>query len=269
MNKKIVVITGASSGIGRATAIYLAESGYIVYGGARRADKLSELVQYGVKTLQLDVTNDSSAMNFIDTILKNEGQIDVLINNAGYGEYGAIEDVPIENAKNQIDVNVFGLAKITQLVLPSMRKHKCGKIINISSIGGRFSSPMGGWYYASKYAVEALSDSLRMEVKQFGIDVILIEPGGISTEWGGIADDLMMKASDDSVYSNMAKRAHRAKTLFQRLPQPIVIAKIIKRAIEAKHPRHRYIKGFMAKPLLLLKKWLPSKCFDKLILTQF
>ncbi|MDR0874559.1 MAG: SDR family NAD(P)-dependent oxidoreductase, partial [Prevotellaceae bacterium] len=158
MEKKTVIITGASSGIGRETALFLVKCGYRVYGGARRVEKLKELELQGVKTLPLDVTDAVSAENFVNEVAKAEGRIDVLINNAGYGEYGAVEDVTIENAHNQLEVNLFGLARMIKLVLPSMRAQKSGKIINISSIGGKMATPMGGWYHASKFAVEGLSD---------------------------------------------------------------------------------------------------------------
>lgn len=179
METKVILITGASSGIGRETAIYLAKNNYKVYGVARRVDKLEELNKLGIQTIAMDVTDEASIKNTIDTIIQKEGKIDVLVNNAGYGEYGAFEDVSIENAKYQMEVNVFGLARITQLVLPYMRQQKSGSIINVSSVGGKVSNPMGSWYHASKFAVEALSDSLRLEVKPFGINVVVIEPGGI------------------------------------------------------------------------------------------
>ncbi|MDR1115061.1 MAG: SDR family NAD(P)-dependent oxidoreductase, partial [Tannerella sp.] len=175
MEKKVVFITGASSGIGRATALLLAKHNYTVYGAARRIGRLTELESQGVKPVVMDVTDEISVSAAIDEVIGNEGRIDVLINNAGYGEYGAIEDVSMENARKQMDVNLFGLARVTQLVVPHMRKQKSGKIVNITSIGGKVATPMGGWYYASKFAVEGLSDSLRLEVRQFGIDVILIE----------------------------------------------------------------------------------------------
>jgi NAD(P)-dependent dehydrogenase (short-subunit alcohol dehydrogenase family) len=269
MEKKVVFITGASSGIGCATALLLAKHNYIVYGAARRTDRLKELEAQGVKPLVLDVTDELSVSAAINEVIENEGRIDVLINNAGYGEYGAIEDVSMENARKQMDVNLFGLARVTQLVIPHMRKQKSGKIVNISSIGGKVATPMGGWFYASKFAVEGLSDSLRLEVRQFGIDVILIEPGGIKTEWTGIANDTMMKASGHSAYSRFAKAASKATSLEDKLPEPAVIAALIKKTIESKKPKARYVKGFMAKPAILAKKLLSDAMFDKIILKQF
>jgi short-subunit dehydrogenase len=265
MEQKTVIITGASSGIGRATALFLAKHNYVVYGLARRADKLKELETQGIKTFSVDVTDEAAVISAVDEVLKNEGRIDVLINNAGYGEYGAVEDVTLENARKQIEVNLFGLARITQLVLPQMRKQRNGKIVNISSMGGKMATPMGGWYHASKFAVEGLSDSLRLEVKQFGIDVIIIEPGGIKTEWGDIASSAGLKASGDTVYSKFAKTFVDMQTKDAKVPEPIVIAELIKKAIEAKKPKARYAGGFMAKPVLVMKKILSDAMFDKIM----
>src|SRR5690606_2418209 len=172
MEKEVVVITGASSGIGKASAIYLADKGFKVYALARRLDKLKELLPYGVDIIVCDVTDKYSRMAAIDTIYQREGRIDVLYNNAGYGLFGPIEDISESDAKAQFEVNLFGLAEMTKLVLPIMRKQKRGKIINTSSIGGRVVSLLGGWYHASKFAVEGFSDALRLEVKQFGIKVV-------------------------------------------------------------------------------------------------
>jgi len=169
--KKVILLTGASSGIGYQTAESLAKEGHIVYGAARRIEKMEDLKQFGVKSIYLDVTDENSIKNAVDTIIGNEGRIDVLINNAGYGSFGAVEDVDISEAKMQFEVNLFGLARLVQLVLPYMRKQKSGRIINVSSMGGRLTTYFGAWYHATKYALEAFSDALRMEVSDFGIDV--------------------------------------------------------------------------------------------------
>jgi short-subunit dehydrogenase len=269
MKKKVVIITGVSSGIGREAASFLAKHNYAVYGGARRIEKLKEIEQEGVNTFPLDVTDEISAGNFVGKVLEKEGRIDVLINNAGYGEYGSVEDVSIESAKRQMEVNLFGLARMTKLVLPVMREQQSGKIINISSIGGKMATPMGGWYHASKFAVEGLSDSLRMEVKQFGIDVIVVEPGGIKSEWSGIAGQTMLAASGDTAYAHFALKASQAAAMEDKQSAPRVIAEVILKAIEAEKPRTRYAKGFMAKPILFLKKYTTDKMFDKAILSQF
>ena len=180
--------------MGKEMARHLFQDGNIVYGAARRVEKMDDIKQLGVKILAMDVTDEASMLAGIETIIKAEGRIDVLINNAGFGSYGAIEDVPISDARYQLEVNVFGAARLTQLVLPHMRQQRSGKIINISSIGGKFAAALGGWYHASKFALEALSDSLRNEVKQFGIDVVVIEPGGIKSEWSNIAIEKIGRA---------------------------------------------------------------------------
>lgn len=207
MKNNVVFITGASSGIGYSTAKILANNGYKVYGGGRRLDKLNSLKEFGVTPIKLDVTDNLSRNKAINQIIKKEGTIDGLINNAGYGSYGALENVSIEEAKKQMEVNVFGMIELTKLVLPYMRKQKYGKIINISSIGGKLVSYFGGWYHASKYSVEALSDALRMETKKFGIKVAIIEPGGIKTNWGMIAANQLINSSKNTVYQKEALKA--------------------------------------------------------------
>ena len=187
MSQKVILLTGASSGIGRETALRLARQGHIVYGAARRLQLLEPLRAQGVRPLQLDVTDADSCRTAVQTVVQAEGHIDVLINNAGYGHFGAVEDVPLDEARRQLDVNLFGLARLTQLVLPHMRRQHYGRIINTSSIGGHFTSYLGAWYHVSKYAVEAFSDALRMELRPHGIDVVLIEPSSIRTPWGDIA----------------------------------------------------------------------------------
>ena len=175
MSSKVILITGASSGFGFDAAKMLKEKGQIVYGVARREDKLKELESFGINTYKLDVTDYEASKNVVDEIIKKEGKIDVLINNAGYGELGPIETVSIDDAKKQMEVNVFAMANMIKLVLPSMRENHSGRIINISSVAGRVSTYLGGWYTVSKYSVEALSNSLRMDVKEFGIEVKVIK----------------------------------------------------------------------------------------------
>lgn len=267
--QKIVLVTGASAGIGYDTAKYLSENEYKVYGAARRMERLHELQPFGVQPVKLDVADDDSMQAAINHIITKEGKIDILINNAGFGSYGAIEDVPISDARYQLEVNVFGAARLMQLVLPHMRKNKYGKIVNISSIGGKIATPFGGWYHASKFALEGLSDSLRNEVKQFGVDVILIEPGGIKSEWSGIAFESMMKQSGETAYGDMAKSMSTAfGNTESKTPPAIVIAKLIKNAIEAAKPKARYSGGYLAKPTLLMRKILPDSMMDKLIMSQ-
>ena len=267
--KKIVLITGASTGMGKETAVLLLQKGYTVYAAARRVDKMKDLEALGAKVLAMDVTIDEDMVNGINIIVSAEGRVDVLINNAGFGSYGALEDVPMKDARYQLEVNVIGSARLSQLVIPHMRKEGLGRIINISSIGGKFASPLGGWYHASKFALEALSDSLRSEVRSFGIDVVVIEPGGVKSEWANIATDNLIKVSGKGYYEKMAKKFETlSKSNGHRAAEPIVIAKLIIKAIEAKQPKTRYNGGFLAKPLLFLNKILPDRMMDALFMSQ-
>src|SRR5881275_1987160 len=186
-DSRAVLITGCSTGIGRATAVRLAERGWPVYATARRLDTIRDLAGHGCKILALDVCDEASIRAAVDTVERAEGAVAVLVNNAGYGQEGAFEEVPMAEVRRQFETNVFGLARLTQLVLPGMRRQGWGKVVNLSSMGGRLTFPGGGVYHASKHAVEALSDALRFEVRGFGIDVITIEPGLIRTEFGDTA----------------------------------------------------------------------------------
>ena len=265
--KKVALVTGASSGIGRETARLLAEQGFIVYGAARRTDKMQDLKQAGIKLLAMDITDDAALVSGVNTIIQAEGRIDALVNNAGYGSYGSLEDTPMSEARYQFDVNIFGMARLTQLVLPHMRKQRSGRIINISSIGGKLGEPHGAWYHATKYAVEGLSDSLRMELKEFGIDVVIIEPGAIITEWAGIARDHMLKISGNTAYKDLTLK-HAA--MFERADKsgskPVVVAKTIVRAINASRPKTRYATGGGAKAILFVRRILSDRMFDRLML---
>ncbi|GAB2657232.1 oxidoreductase [Flavihumibacter cheonanensis] len=266
---KVVLITGASTGIGKTTAILLAQNNYIVYAAARRIEKMKELEYWGIRIIGMDVTDDFSLNFGIHQILKKEKQIDILINNAGYGGYGAIEDVAMEDAKRQLEVNLFSAARLMQLVLPKMRENKFGKIVNISSIGGKFATPYGGWYHASKFALEALSDSLRNEVKQFGIDVIVVEPGGVKSEWASITIDNLKKSSIDSVYKEgVDKFAQFLEKSSKNNSEPEVIAKLILKGIESKKPKFRYVGGYNAKMAVVARKLLSDQVFDTVILSQ-
>ena len=267
--KKVVLITGASAGMGKEFAKELLKDGHVVYGAARRVEKMEDIRLSGVKVLAMDVTDETSMVKGIEEIIKAEGTIDVLINNAGFGSYGAVEDVPISDARYQLEVNVFGAARLTQLVLPYMRKQRWGRIINISSIGGKITTPFGGWYHASKFALEGLSDSLRNEVKPFGIDVVVIEPGGIKSEWAGISADNLLKNSKNSVYGPMiGKLVGSIKKTEEKNGEPKVIVDLVRKAIEAKEPKTRYHGGYMAGAALFMRKILPDRLFDKMLMSQ-
>lgn len=269
--KKVAIITGASSGMGKSAAGFLHEQGYIVYGLARRVAEMQDLEAKGMKTLEMDITNEESITAAVDTILKQEGRIDVLINNAGYGSYGAVEDISIEEAKRQFEVNLFGMARITQLVLPAMRKQQSGRIVNISSMGGKIYTPFGAWYHATKHAVEGWSDCLRLELKPFGIDVVIVEPGGIKTPWGTIASDNLRKNSGKGPYAEFANKVATAtEKLYSgsQLTPVDVLGKVIAKAASTARPKRRYVKGYMAKPALFIRKWFGDGVFEKLISSQ-
>jgi len=268
--KKVVFITGASSGMGKVTARVLAQEGYIVYAAARRTEKMDDLRAAGVIPIQMDVTDETSMVNGVQYIINAQGRIDVLVNNAGFGSYGAVEDVAMNDARYQLEVNVFGAARLAQLVLPYMRQQRQGRIINISSIGGKFAMPLGGWYHASKFALEALSDSMRNEVKQFGINVVVIEPGGVQSEWGSIATDHLKKVSGGTVYRPLVdgfmKLAAEAEN---KGADPMVIVKLIRQAIEAKKPKTRYSGGYMAGVILFMRKIFSDKMLDSILMSQY
>jgi NAD(P)-dependent dehydrogenase (short-subunit alcohol dehydrogenase family) len=269
MPAPVALVTGGSSGIGEATARRLHEVGWSVYAAARRTDRMGELASMGISTLALDVTDEPSTAAAVDRITSEQGRVDVLVNNAGYGSYGALEDVPLSEARYQFEVNVFGLARLTQLVLPHMRQQHSGRIINVSSIGGKIHEPLGGWYHATKFAVEGLSDSLRVELRPFGIDVVVIEPGAIRTEWGSIAAQNLRRASASTAYRQQAEyvAAVLESTSGPGSPAspPEVIASVIARAATTRRPRTRYVAGRGARAIIAARQLLPDRAFDALI----
>ena len=265
MGQRVILITGASSGIGYDAALILAGQGHRVYGAARRVELLEKLRDKGVIPIKMDVTDEQSMADGIKTIIDAEGRIDVLVNNAGYGYMGAIENVTIAEAKRQLEVNVFGLARLTQLVLPYMRKQHSGRIINTSSVAGKAVIPFGGWYNVSKYSVEALSDALRIEVKPFGIKVVLIEPGGIKTDWGIIAADNLEASSQGTAYQESGlKMARLLKYGYTSkwLSNPMKVAKAISRAVNSKRPRIRYRLGAGSGLIVIFHTLLPARWWD-------
>ena len=267
-NKKVILVTGASSGIGYQTAEQLAKEGHIVYGAARRVDAMKPLEIFGVTPVRLDITDEASIKEALNLIIGKENRIDVLVNNAGYGSYGAVEDVTIEEAKMQFEVNIFGLARLTQLVLPYMRKQKSGRIINVGSMGGRLTSYFGAWYHATKYALEAFSDGLRMEVSDYGIDISIIEPGGIKTDWGFIAADKLAESAKGGAYEVVATKAAegmRKQYSGNMMSNPKVISNAISKAVNSHRPKTRYLVGMGAKPLVFLHAILPDRWFDALM----
>lgn len=268
MEKKVILLTGASSGIGFDTAVALAQQGHKVYAAARRVEMIEPLRPLGVVPLKMDVTDEASMQSAVQTLLDAEGHIDVLINNAGYGYFGAVENVSMEDAKRQLEVNVFGLARLCQLVLPTMRQQGKGRIINTSSVAGKSVLYYGGWYHVSKYSVEALSDAMRMELKPFGIDVVMIEPGAIQTAWGTIAADHLAESSRGTVYEKTAQRmADNMRKIYTEghISHPSVVRRAIVRAVNSRCPRARYRIGKWSGAIVFFHWLLPAKWWDAMM----
>ena len=268
--KKIALVTGGSSGIGESAAVELLKAGFTVYAVARRVDKMADLEAQGIHTFAMDVTDDASMVAGIEKIIAEQGRIDVLVNNAGYGSYGAVEDVPMEEAKRQFEVNVFGLARLCQLATPHMRAQKSGRIINISSVGARIYEPFGAWYHATKFAVEGFSDSLRMELKPFGIKVILVQPAAIVTEWNSIARDSLLATSGETAYGKYAKRAAKVLAAADNPKGPLantadVVGRKIAKAATAKYPPARYPVGRGARLSTSGRDLAPDAVFDQIV----
>lgn len=269
--KKVILITGASSGMGKESAKELINQGHTVYSVARRIEQMQDLKELGGHPIEMDVTNEKDIERVVDTIIGKEGKIDVLWNNAGYGLFGSVEDVPLEEAKKQFEVNVFGLAALTQKVLPYMRKMNAGTIINTSSMGGKLYTPMGAWYHASKHAVEGFSDCLRIELKEFNINVVVLEPGIIKTEWSDIMLQNFSWFSLKGAYAALTgKLIASTRKMYEKGQgsDPGVIAKTISRIVNANKPKTRYLIGFMAKPLVWMRLNLGDRMFDKIIMSQ-
>ncbi len=264
----VALVTGASAGIGAATVRALLAT-HTVYAAARRVDQMAELATAGARIIALDVTNDDETVNAIERIRVETGRLDVLVNNAGYGSYGSVEDVPPEEARRQFDVNVFGAARLIQLVLPMMRDQRSGTIVNVSSIGGKIYEPFGGWYHATKFALEGLSDCLRLELAPFGIRVVVIEPGAIKTEWGSIAIESLLKRSGSTAYGRHATEWSKLlKHGDATGSDPSVIANAILKAVKAEKPKTRYVAGTFAWQILTLRRLLPDRLFDG-VMTSF
>ena len=279
---KAVLITGCSSGIGRASALRLARSGWIVYATARKLESIAELANAGCHTLALDVTDEESMRAAVATVEQAEGAVGVLINNAGYSQSGAIETVPIEAVRRQFETNVFGLVRLTQLVLPQMRAQRWGKIVNLGSMGGRLTFPGGGHYHATKYALEAISDALRFELRGFGIDVILLEPGLITTEFGEAATASMAAiegassdSTDASPYGHFnatvgVVTAGAYKGPMRRLGAgPDRVAEVIERAIARRRAPARRTITASARLSIATRRLLSDRVWDRAMRAQF
>lgn len=270
--KKVILVTGASSGIGKVTALQLIKDGHIVYGAARRITKMKDLEDAGGHSIGMDVLEEDQMQAAIKRIIDEQGRIDVLVNNAGYAIYGSVEDITIDEARRQFEVNIFGLARLTQLVLPHMREKKSGSIINVSSVGGKIFSPLGAWYHATKHALEGWSDCLRIEVNQFGIDVVIIEPGAIKTEFVDVLNQPMLDRSANGPYEELAKAVDKAGNEAynnkSRHSGPEVVAKTISIAVSAAKPKTRYATGKLSGTLLFMRKWFSDRVFQKVLMSQ-
>jgi NADP-dependent 3-hydroxy acid dehydrogenase YdfG len=271
-----VLISGCSSGIGAATAAALVQAGHVVYATARRHDTLGALEEIGCHPLVLDVTSEESMIAAVKAVEAEHGQVGTLINNAGYGEYGPIEEADLDRVRTMFETNVFGLARLTQLVLPAMRKARSGRIVNIGSMGGRITFPVGGYYHATKYAVEAISDALRVEVKPFGIDVILVEPGIIRSNFETRMNEGLevgAKEVPDTAYAGLLEANEKNTTGSYAndfiATDPESVAAVIVKALESPRPRSRYVVTSAAKVMINLRRFGGDRVWDAAMRKQF
>ncbi len=268
MSAPVALVTGASSGIGASAVRQLLDRGFVVYAAARRTDRLAALEPLGARPLPMDLTDDDALVTGIATILDQAGRIDALVNNAGYGGYGALEDVPLDDGRKRFGVNLFGPARLIQLVLPTMRGQGSGTIVNITSIGGKIYGPFGSWYHATKFALEGLSDALRVEIAPFGIRVVVVEPGAIRTEWNGIARDNLIATSGDTAYGAYAHAVSEVLEAADRpdnASHPDVVGRTIVDAITSTNPRPRYAVGAGARSAILGRRLLSDRALDRVI----
>ncbi|MBL7940578.1 MAG: SDR family NAD(P)-dependent oxidoreductase [Flavobacteriales bacterium] len=264
---QVILITGASSGLGKAFALKLIEAGHTVYGAARRIDRMKDIEQAGGHSIAMDMSDDAAMVRAVERIVGEQGRIDVLINNAGYGTYGSVEETPIEEARQQFEVNLFGLGRLTQLVIPNMRKQGRGRIINISSMGGKMYLPLGAWYHASKHALEGWSDCLRLDLKEHGIDVVIIEPGVIRTGFEEVMVAPMIARSGSGPYGALTRQVVKGtEKNYRKGSSPEVVVELVMKAVHARKPRTRYVGGHLAWPVMALRKWGGDRLFDRVIM---
>ncbi len=268
---KAVLITGCSTGIGRATAERLGGKGMTVYATARRLESIADLEAKGCKLLACDVTDESSMVAAVRTVEDAHGAVGVLVNNAGYAQDGPIEEVPLDDVRRQFETNVFGLVRMTQLVLPAMRRQRWGRVINVSSVGGKLVFPGGGFYHATKWSVEAISEALRFEVRPFGVDVAVIEPGTIATSYEETSAAKFAGGNDASDYAQFKRdRLERVAAAYEgKVAGPDEVAKVIGHAATASKPRTRYVVTAQARMVMSLRRVLPDRAWDRFIGMQF
>ena len=266
--QKVVLITGTAYGIGKSTAELLIDKGHIVYGGDILVEENLYLNDIGGTALEMDVTNQEHIDKAINQIISEQGRVDVLVNNAGLGVYGAIEDVSMEDIYYQYDVNLFGLARVTKAVLPYMREKESGLIINISSVLGETYGPLAGWYLSTKHALEGWSDALRVELKEFEIDVVVVQPGAINTNFSNVTKTYIDKYRENSAYQHLYGEpiTDTGNEVLSNQSDPIVIAKVINKAMNARNPKTRYAAGAYSKIGIFLRKIMTDKMFDRFIL---
>ena len=268
---KTALVTGASSGMGKQIAKRLIEDGFQVYATARNIDRMDDLARLGARPLPMDISKEEEIERVAAVILGEVDAVDVHVNNAGFGLYGPVEDVGIDEARYQFEVNVFGAARLTQLLLPAMRKKGSGTIVNITSMGGKIYTLLGAWYHATKHALEGWSDCLRLELAPFGIRVVIVEPGLIETGFGDVVAAGLLKRSGSGAYAKLTQAVARStKTAYGqgRGTDPDVIAAVVSKAIKARKPRTRYVAGKYARPMIAIRKWLGDRMFDRIILSQ-
>ena len=263
------LVTGCSTGIGRATALALHRAGLAVVATARRPETLADLAALGIETLALDVTSEESMTEAVRTVEERHGHVSVLVNNAGYALQGPVEDTAIEAVRDQFETNVVGLVRLTQLVLPGMRAAGAGRVVNIGSMGGRFTFPGGGFYHASKHAVEAVSDALRLEVAPFGVQVVLIQPGPVQSAFVDSAVATLdsgparTPSSAPSWPSATARPTTAPAPTSRSRPRPWPTSSCT--AATSGRPRARYAVGLMAKTLITTRRLLPDVAWDGVI----
>lgn len=265
-NKTVVVVTGSASGIGKATCERLVAKGYIVYGGDIQVEKNKYLDAIGGHSLILDVTDTAQIKAAIDQVIKEQGRIDVLYNNAGFGIMGSAEETTSEDAHHLMEVNLFGYTNMIKAVLPYMRQQKAGRIINTTSMGGKIYFPLASWYHASKHALEGWLDVLRLEVKEFGIKVVIIEPGFINTNFYNVSGAYGQKYAQNSTYGHLFEPIMKAK--LPKSSDPVVIARVVEKAITKRKPKTRYVKGKNAKMLIWIRKTFGDKFYDRIVMSQ-